>query len=165
MLSRDKRLPLDTWNAAGLPQNVFFVINFLHLVCPEILFKEFILVSHTKRKETESVPRTVETGTVFFARDDEQNKGTISMPTFAKKPLTMSSSIPVEIPQNPMVGQQRQQISALQFDKLPNPQSFLVWKIPFPKQVTTCSDFASDTVLWINEVAMVDALDESKSSR
>ena len=28
-----------------------------------------------------------------------------------------------------MVGQQRQQISELQFDKLPNPQSFLVWKI------------------------------------
>ena len=36
----------------------------------------------------------------------------------------MSSLIPVEIPQNFMVGQQRQQISELQFDKFPNPQSF-----------------------------------------
>ena len=34
--------------------------------------------------------------------------------------------IPVEIPQNPMVGQQRQQISELQFDKFPTPHSFFM---------------------------------------
>ena len=39
--------------------------------------------------------------------------------------------MPVEFPQNSVVGQQRQQISELQFDKFPNPQSFLVWKIRF----------------------------------
>ena len=32
-------------------------------------------------------------------------------------------------------------------------------------QVTTCSDFPSDAMLWIREVEMVDSLDESKSSR
>ena len=64
-----------------------------------------------------------------------------------------------------MVGQQRQQISELQFDKFPNPQSFLVWKIRFKTQVTPCSDFPSDAVLWIKEVEMVDSLDELKSSR
>ena len=36
----------------------------------------------------------------------------------------MSSSMPVEIPQNSMVGQQRQQILELQFDKFPTPASF-----------------------------------------
>ena len=41
------------------------------------------------------------------------------MPMFARRPSTMSSSIPVEIPQNPMVGQQWQQISELHFDKFP----------------------------------------------
>ena len=32
-------------------------------------------------------------------------------------------------------------------------------------QVTTCSDFASDAMLWIKEVEMVDSLEELKSSR
>ena len=64
-----------------------------------------------------------------------------------------------------MVGQQRQQISELQFDKFPNPQSFLMWKTRFKTQVTTCSDFPSDAMLWIKEVEMVDSLDELKSSR
>ena len=39
------------------------------------------------------------------------------MPTFAGKPSTMSSLIPVEFPQNAMVGQQRQQVSELQLYK------------------------------------------------
>ena len=36
----------------------------------------------------------------------------------------MSSLLPVDIPQNSMAGQQRQQISELQFNKFPNPQSY-----------------------------------------
>ena len=62
-----------------------------------------------------------------------------------------------------MVGQQRQQISELLFDKIPNPQSFLVWKMRFENQVTTCSDFSSDAMLWIKEVEMVDSVEELKS--
>ena len=73
----------------------------------------------------------------------------------------------MELPQNCMVGQQRQQISELQFDKFPNPQSSLVrlWKIRFKTQVTTRSDFPSEAMLWMKEVEMVDSLDELKSSR
>ena len=71
----------------------------------------------------------------------------------------------VELPQNFMVGQQRQQISEVQFDKFRDPQSFLVWKIRFKTQVTTCSDFPSGAMLWIKEVEMVDSFDEFKSSR
>ena len=67
----------------------------------------------------------------------------------------MSSVIPVEILQNPVVGQQRQQV-----DKFPIPHSFLCWKMRFKNQVTTCSDFPLDTMLWINEVEKVDSLDE-----
>ena len=33
------------------------------------------------------------------------------------------------------------------------------------KQVTTCSDFLSEAMLWIKEVEMVDSVDELKSSR
>ena len=58
-----------------------------------------------------------------------------------------------------------QQISELQFGKFPSPQTFLVWKIRFKNQVTTCYDFPSDTVLWIKEVEMVDSSDEYKSSQ
>ena len=67
--------------------------------------------------------------------------------------------------QNSMVRQQRQQISELQFDKFPNPQSFLVWPIRFQNQVTASSDFPSEATLWIKEVEMVDSLEELKSSR
>ena len=64
--------------------------------------------------------------------------------------------MPVELQQNYMVGQQRQ---------LPNPQSFVVWKIRSQNQVTTGSDSPSDAMLWIKEVEMADSLDELKSSR
>ena len=87
------------------------------------------------------------------------------MPTFARRPSTTSSSIPVELPQNCVVGQQTQQISEPSFDKFPNPKSFLVWKIRFKSQVTTCSDLPADAMLWIKEVEMVDSLDKLKSSR
>ena len=39
------------------------------------------------------------------------------MPTIATQPLTTFSTMQVVLPQNYMVGQQRQQISELQFDK------------------------------------------------
>ena len=50
MLSRDKRLPLDTWNASG-PQEKFLVINFLHLIRPEIIIKEFTLAHHKENED------------------------------------------------------------------------------------------------------------------
>ena len=87
------------------------------------------------------------------------------MPTFAGRPSTVSSTTPVDFPQNSMLGQRRQQISELQFDKFPNPQSFLVWKVRFKNQATTSSDFPSEAMLWIKEVEMVDSLEELKSSR
>ena len=77
----------------------------------------------------------------------------------------MNSFLPAEDPQNSMVGQQRQQISELQFDKIPIPSSFLCWKIRFKSQATTCFDFPSEAMLWIKEVKMVDSVDELKSSR
>ena len=120
--------------------------------------------SDNVRRNREAVPEAGRTKTSHTS-EDRQNQGTIPMPTFATRPSTTSSTLPVELPQNYMVGQQRQQISELQFGKFPDPQSFLVWKIRFRTQVTTCSDFPSDPLLWIKEVEMVDAVDEFKSSR
>ena len=62
------------------------------------------------------------------ARKEERTGSTIPMPTFARRPPTMSSFVPVDIPQSSVVGQQRQQISELQFDTFPTPQSFYVGK-------------------------------------
>ena len=107
------------------------------------------------QRERGSVPQATGSGTLF-ARDDKQNRDTIPMLTFAGRPSTVSSLTPVGFTQNSMVGQQRHETSELQFDKFPDPQSFLVWK-----KRTTCSDFPSDAMLWI----MVDSLEELKSSR
>ena len=161
MLSRDKRLTLDTWNTSGLQENVFGN-QFSTFDSPRD-HHQGIHPCATQR-ERGSVPQATGTGKLF-TRDDKQNRGTLPMPTFAGRPSTMSSTIPVELWQNYVVGQQRQQISELQFDNIPNPQSFLVWKIRFKNQVTTCSEFPSDAMLWIREVEMVDSLDDLKSSR
>ena len=117
MLSRDKRLPLNPWNSHGLQENVFG--NQLStLIHAEIILKELIQSGEIQR-ESGSVPKV--TGTDFFTGDDKQNRGTFPMPTFAGRPSTIISLIPVEFPQNSVVGQQRQQMSELQFDKFPNP--------------------------------------------
>ena len=108
ILSRDKRLPLDTWNAPGLQENVF---GNQFTTCGLPGNPSFSRNHHGEtRRETESVPRAIGTAT-SLARGDDQNKGTIPMPMFARRPSIMSSSILVEIPQNAMVGQQRQHIS------------------------------------------------------
>ena len=113
------------------------------------------------QRNREAVPEGGRTKTIRTS-EDRLNQGTIPMPRFATKPWTTSSTMTVELPQNYMVGQRR---SELQFDKFTDPQSFLVWKIRFKTQVTTCSDFPLDAMLWIKEVEMVDSLDEIKSSR
>ena len=69
--------------------------------------------------------------------EDGQNDGTILLPTFTSRPLTTNSKHPVDIPQNHAVGQQRQQMSELQF----GPSSFLVWRTRFKTQVSSGSGF------------------------
>ena len=56
-------------------------------------------------------------------------------------------------------------MSEWQFDKFPDPQSFLVWKQDSKHRSQTFSDFPSDAMLSVKEVEMVDSLDELKSSR
>ena len=123
MLSRGKRLPLDKkWNTSGLQENVFgnqFSTSDSPRDHPQGI------QSCAPQRERGSIPQGTRTGTLF-GRDDKQNRGTIPMPTFAGRPSTMSLLAPVVIPQNFMVGQQGQQISELQFDKFPTPQSFFM---------------------------------------
>ena len=139
---RDKRLPFNTWNTSELQGNV---VGFLFSTFdPPGNPSQGIHYCATPR-QTGSVPQATGTGTSFTG-DEEQNRSTLPMPTFARRPSAMSSLIPVEVQQNSMVGQQRQQISSeLQFDKFPTSSSFLCW-------VTTCSNFPSEAMIWIKEV-------------
>ena len=125
LLSRDKRLPLDTWNRSGVQENVFGI------QCSTFDSPR----DHPQRiqfddvqSNREVVPEAGRTRTSHTS-EDRQNYGTIPMPTFATRLSTTSSTILVDLPKNYMVGQQRQQISELQFDKFRHPQSFSVWKI------------------------------------
>ena len=69
MLSRDKRLPLDTWNASG-PQENGLVINFLHLIRPPNHYQG---IHHsTTPGATGSVPVHIGT-TTLVARGEDQN--------------------------------------------------------------------------------------------
>ena len=115
MLSRDKRLPLDTWNTSGLQENCFLVINFLRLIHTG---HHQGIDSCAPQRERGSVQQTTASGTPF-TRDDKQNRGTIPMPAFAGRPSTMSSLILVELPQNSMVGPQRQQIIGAAIRQIP----------------------------------------------
>ena len=98
------------------------------------------------------------------ARGEERIGSTTTKPMSERRPSTMSSLILVEVPQNSLVGQQRLQISGLQFDQFSIRSSFIYWKIRFKIHVSSCSDFPSEAILWIKEVEMVDSLDELKSS-
>ena len=61
MLSRDKRLPFDTWNAPGLQDNVFGN-NFSTFGLSRNPFQGIHYgVAHNTRRETESVPRAIGT--------------------------------------------------------------------------------------------------------
>ena len=107
---------------------MFLGNQFLRLTHPEIVFKE---IHHSITSGTTgSISVLIGTGD-SGARDEDLTRDTIPMPTFARRPSTMSSLFLVDIPQNSMVGQQRQQISELQFDKFPSPPSLLMCDIRF----------------------------------
>ena len=143
LLSRDKRLPLDTWNQSGVQENVFGN-QFSTFDSPRD-FPQRISSDDVQRKRGAALgdPK-VKTS---LTSEDGQNYGAIPMPVFAPRPLTTSYKHLVDIPQNYVVGQQRQQLSELQFERFRNPSSFFVWKIRFKTQVSSGSDFPSDTML------------------
>ena len=143
-------------------RKTFLVINFLCLIHTEIILKEFTLADH---KENEDQFHKLQDRELFSQEMTHKVETPIPMPTFARRPSAMSSTIPVEFPRTSMVGQQRQQISELKFDNFPNPQSFLVWKIRFKNQATTSSDFPSESMLRIKEMEIIDSLEELKSTR
>ena len=56
----------------------------------------------------------------LVAKSEEQFRGTIPVPSFARRPSTMNSFFPAEGPQNKMADQQRLHIWELHFGKFPH---------------------------------------------
>ena len=81
-------------------------------------------------------------------------------------PSAKNSVIPSEGDSSKNYGadQQRLQISDLHFDKFPASATFACWKTRFKTEVCTCSQFATEAMLWIKEVEMVESVDDLKSS-
>ena len=107
------------------------------------------ILHSTNPSATGAVPVHGSTGTLV-ARDDERIGSTTTMPMSARRPSTMNSFLPAEVPQKSLAVQQRLQISELQFDKFPTLSSFMCWKIRFKTQVSS------------KVVEMVDSVDELK---
>ena len=146
----------------GITGKRFLIFNFPCLIHSEIIIKEFTLVH---RKENEDQLHTLQGRRLCSQEMTKKIETKSRYQHLQEGRSTMSSITPVEFPQNSVVGQQRQQISELQFDKFPTPKSPLVWKIHFKNQAIACSDFPSEAILWIKEVEIVDSLEELNSSR
>ena len=132
MRSRDKRLPLDTWNTSGLQGNVFG-IQFSTLDSSRNHYQR---IHHsTTPGDTGSVPVHMGIRTLV-ARDEDQNLAQNCNADICKK------------------------ASDREFIISGAPSTLFVWKIRFKNQVTTCSDFPSEAMLWIKDVEMVDSLVE-----
>ena len=85
-------------------RETFLVINVPRLMHSEIILKEFNLAHH---KESENQFHRPQGWRLFSQEMTKQSRDTIPMPTFARRPSTVSSIIHVEFPHNCMVGQQR----------------------------------------------------------
>ena len=96
LLSRDKRLPLDTWNQSGVQESVF--ANQISTFASPRDLPQRISSEHVHGNR-EAVPGDTKVKTSLTS-EDGQNYGTIPMPVFATKPMTTSSKRLVDIPQN-----------------------------------------------------------------
>ena len=112
-------------------RQTFSVINFLRMIHFEIILKEFTLAHY---KENEDQFHKLQ-GRGLFSQEMTNKMKT----QFQCRHLREGRRLRVR--QCRWVCTVGQQISELQLDKFPNPQSFLVWKIRFKNQATTCSDF------------------------
>ena len=158
LLSRDKRLPFDTWNQSGVQENVFGN-QFSTIDSPRDFAQRSSSDDVHRNREAALGDPKVKTS---LTSEEGQNYGTIPMPMLATRTLTISSAIPLELPQNHVVGQQRQQMSELQFDKFPTPASNLGVENKIKNTGLKWFWFSVGNHV---VVEMVDSLEELKSSR
>ena len=138
-VSSQPAVPLDTCNTSGQQENVFG--NQFSTVDSRNHYKEFTIFLHQVVQDPPSTTgfflQATGTGTHFPGHEDLKQRHN-SNADICRKAVDHELST-VDIPQNSMVGQERQQISKLQFFRTPH--SFLCWNRRFKNEATTCSDF------------------------
>ena len=121
MLSRDRSMPLDTWNLFWDTGKRFWQsTSHVRFIADALSRNSF---TQTNQSATGGIPVQRSTGRLV-ARGEEQIGSTIPMPMFA-------GFLPAEIQQNSIAVQQRLQISELQFDNFTTPSTFSCWKMRF----------------------------------
>ena len=91
MLSRDQRLPSDTWNTSGLQDQVFGN-QFSTFGSLEIILKEFILAHHKENEDQFLKPQ----GRRLFSQEmTNKIEAQFQCRRFAGRPWTMSNAISV----------------------------------------------------------------------
>ena len=159
LLSRNNHSP-DIWNSQGISGNIFANPRASSSSPYPGGFNPWI------SNVTEGTP--VRTSTVWpVTCDERQIPDTVLNPRFQTGPSAGNSFDPKEgrFSKNYGADQQRLQISELHFDKFPTPTTFACWKRRIKIEVCICSQFPTETMLWIKEVEMVESVDDLKSSR
>ena len=100
MLSRDRRMPFDTWSLSGTQGNVFGNPRYM-LDSSQIPYQG--ILHSTNQSATGRIPVQVSTGRPA-ARGEERIDSTIPMPMSARRSSTMNSFLPAEFPQTTDIG-------------------------------------------------------------
>ena len=142
MLSWDKRWPLVTWNPSGSLENFFANPRSTRVITNTLSRHSSIYDTKCCRWGSRAHQHRESCGKRRWkSRKHNPNARLLQEGRRLWAPLFLW------IFHSSMVGQQRQQISELQFNKFPDPQSVLVWKIRSKTQVTTCADFPSEAIV------------------
>ena len=135
VLSRDESLRSDTRNLSGTQGNVF---GNPRAVIDSSQTPHHGILHSSNQSATGGIPVQRSTGRPV-AKGEEPIGSTVPMQSFARRPSTINSFSPAEMPQNSMADQQRLQISELHFDKFSTPSTFSCWKLRFKTHVSACS--------------------------
>ena len=153
MLSRDRSMPLDTWNLSGTQGNVFGNPRST-FGSSQTPYKG--ILHFTNQSATGAIPVQGSTGRPV-ARGEER----IGVPMSAGRPSTMNSSGN----STEFYGCTAETADIGASVRFPILSTFPCWKIRCKIQMSSCSDFLSEDMSSIKEVEMADSVDEFKSSR
>ena len=149
LLSRDKRLPLDTWNQSGLQENVLG--NQFSMVDSAKDYSQRIQIWRRAKKPRSSSRSRKDEGLVEAKTD--KIKAQIQCRHLRQGRWLWALQNRWNYRRS-TVGQQRQQKSELQFDKFPNAQFFGV-ENSIQNTGSNGSDFPSEAMCWIKEAQLL----------
>ena len=164
MLSRDSCLQHDTRNSFGTSGHVLG-----NLLAPGE--PPAAIFGNSKNMASASCgPVPLNTGRIgerVHELERDPQKFAIPTPRFARKFSTWNPPSQAEgaYQQSCMVELPRNQVSELHFDKFLDPPTFQCWETNFKTEVCSSSGFLAGTVLWIQEVEIVDSVDDLQTSQ